>query len=253
MVTNRTPRWPTGAGRAALQAYRQLPVAARLHATVRWWSAPFPAVEAVLPATGRILEIGCGHGLFCTYIALAGTDRRVVGVDIDPAKIAQAGSVAHRLTGADLRFELATSGAVAPGPWDAIAIIDMLYLLPAAEQRNLLTAAAAQLAPGGVLLVKEMSTTPSWKARWNLIQETLAVSILGITERADKPDSATPLPGAAGKRSRFDFVAPHIMVGWLTDLGLTTSERRLDRHRLHPHHLLLGRRPGPARVRRGSG
>ena len=35
-------RRPTGAGRAALRAYRDLPAAARVHATVRWWSAPFP-------------------------------------------------------------------------------------------------------------------------------------------------------------------------------------------------------------------
>ena len=129
------PRRPTGAGRAALAAYRQTPLGTRLHATIRWWSAPFPAVEAELPRTGRILEIGCGHGLFCTYAALAGPTRTVRGVDIDAAKIALAAGVASRLPGLDLDFEVATSGAVIAGPWDAIVIIDMLYLLPAGEQR----------------------------------------------------------------------------------------------------------------------
>ena len=154
---------------------------------VRWWSAPFPAIEAALPSSGRILEIGCGHGLFCTYLALAEPAREVVGVDIDADKIAQARRSPRVLPAVRLSFEVATSGAVKTGPWDAIAIVDMLYLLPAADQRGAADRAAVeQLAPGGVLLVKEMSPTPRWKARWNVLQETLSVSILGITERADR-------------------------------------------------------------------
>jgi len=229
-MSTRSRRRPTGAGRAALRAYRGLPVSARLHATIRWWSAPFPAVESLVPRTGRILEIGCGHGLFCTYLALAAPTRTVRGSDIDEPKIGQAAAVAGELTGVDLQFEVATSGTVAPGPWDAIVIVDMLYLLPAVEQKRLLADAVAQLGPDGVLLVKEMSASPSWKARWNVLQETLSVSILGITERAD-------INGP-----RFDFVAPGVMAGWLTEMGLTTEGRRLDRHRIHPHHVLIGRR-----------
>jgi SAM-dependent methyltransferase len=268
-----TRRRPTGAGRAALHAYRVLPRSARLHAAVRWWSAPFPALEAHVPSSGRILEIGCGHGLFCTYLALAGSRRNVVGVDIDAAKIAQAQQVADRLDGVDLRFEVSSSGAVAPGPWDAIAIVDMLYLLPERAQRDLLTAAAGQLAPGGMLMIKEMSPTPRWKASWNRVQETLSVSVLGITARDDHaPDpSVGPAPtsttgghrrasgptreidqgadkgrtGADESAERFVFVSPATMAGWLRELGLDTTAIRLDRHRVHPHHLLIGRFADP--------
>jgi SAM-dependent methyltransferase len=197
-------------------------------------------VEAELPRTGRILEIGCGHGLFCTYAASAEPQRVVRGVDIDAAKIAVAAGVASRLPGLDLSFDVATSGAVAAGPWDGIVIIDMLYLLPAGEQCRLLTAAAAQLAPGGALLIKEMSSTPRWKARWNVFQETLSVSILGITERA----GSGPAGGPA--RPRFDFVGTDELAGWLRELGLSLTGRRLDRRRLHPHHLLVGTRPSSA-------
>ena len=176
--------------------------------------------------------------MFSTYLALADPGRSVVGVDIDVAKIARARAVADRLNGVDLRFVLADSGAVPAGPWDAIVVIDMLYLLPAAEQRSLLAAAVSQLAPGGIVLIKEMSPTPRWKAGWNRLQEALAVSILRITERAD---------GAGGdRRPRFDFVAPEVMAGWLQRSGLATTSRRLDRGRLHPHHLLIGRCRRPA-------
>jgi SAM-dependent methyltransferase len=212
-------------------------LADRLQTTVRWWSAPFDALDAELPTSGRILEIGCGRGLFSTFLALSHPERVVVGVDIDADKIGTARAVATGLDRVQLRFEVASSGQVEPGPWDAIAIVDMLYLLPAPAQRALVVAAAGQLAAGGVLLIKEMSTTPRWKARWNVMQETVSVSILGATARAE--------PGVAHSGSsrapHFDFVPPETMAGWLVECGLTVALTRLDRHRVHPHHLLTGR------------
>ena len=111
------------------------------------------------------------------------------------------------------------------GPWDAAVFVDVLYLLPATEQRRLITEAVAALAPGGVVVIKEMGTEPAWKVRWNTAQETLAVKVLRITEGGS-----------------FDFVAPAVMAGWLAELGLEVEARRLDAGRVHPHHLLVGRR-----------
>ena len=239
----RTPRRPDAAGRAALAAYAEQCAAVRVHARVRWFSAPFPAIASALPDTGRVLEIGCGHGLFSVYAALGSSARAVHGVDIDRDKIAVARMVADRVAG-DLEFDLAPSGSIAPGPWDAIVVVDMLYLLPAAQQRRLLTEAAGELAPGGRLVIKEMGRTPRWKAAWNTTQETLAVSVLGITERASAPGGPSPATGRRRTLARFEFVAPEVMAGWLTDTGLDTWSRRLDRGRIHPHHLLVGRRPG---------
>ncbi|MHB8275635.1 MAG: class I SAM-dependent methyltransferase, partial [Dermatophilaceae bacterium] len=173
------------------------------------------------------------------YAALSEPGRTVVGVDIDADKIGHARAAARRSAGSysgvrvagqrgadgPMSFAVAESGAVPPGPWDAIAVVDMLYLLPAVEQRRLLTKAVAELAPGGTLVVKEMGTRPRWKVRWNTWQETLSVRVLRITEG-----------------SSFDFVEPATMARWLQELGMTTTTRRLDRGRLHPHHILVGKR-----------
>ena len=78
---------------------------------------------------------------------------------------------------------------------------------------------------------------------WNRWQETLAVSVLGITERAAAP--ATEQDGV-GPEEQFAFVDPATMAGWLRDQGLWTARQRLDRRRLHPHHLLLARRSDPS-------
>lgn len=222
-------RRPDAAGRRALRLYRSASAGVRAHVTVRWFSAPFPAIVEELPATGRVLEIGCGHGLFSAYAALDGPGRDVLGVDIDGSKIDAAAAAATGVDG--LEFRLAPDGAVPDGPWDAVVFVDVLYLLGAEQQRALLLEAAGTLAPGGRLVVKEMGTRPAWKVRWNTLQETMSVKVLHITEG-----------------SSFDFVDPVSMAGWLAPLGLEVELRRLDSGRVHPHHLLVARRTDTART-----
>lgn len=217
-------RRPDAAGRAALALFRSAPAGVRAHVAIRWWSAPFRAVVRALPPAGRVVEIGCGHGLFSAYARLEAPGRDVVGVDIDAEKIAHARAAAGSTDG--LTFRVAESGAVPAGPWDAVVFVDVLYLLPADEQQRLLTESVAALAPGGVVVVKEMGSEPAWKVRWNTFQETLSVKVLRIT---------------AG--SSFDFVAPERTAAWLTELGLDVEKVRLDRGRVHPHHMLVGRAP----------
>ena len=222
-MTTTTRRRPDTAGRAALALYRSAPAGTRAHVAVRWFSAPFPAIAAALPPGGRLLEIGCGHGLFSAYAALLDPTREVLGVDIDADKI-DAAQVAARAV-EHLEIREAPDGAVPAGPWDAVVFVDVLYLLPADEQRRLLAEAVGRLAPGGRVVVKEMGTRPRWKVRWNTLQETLSVKVLRITEG-----------------SSFDFVDPVTMGGWLTELGLEVELHRLDARRVHPHHLLVARR-----------
>lgn len=219
-------RRPDRYGRAALALYRDLPLGVRGHVQLRWWSAPFPPIEAALPASGRILEIGCGHGLFSAYAAVAGPARTFRGVDIDEDKIRWARQAAAKV-GARLEFATSPSGAVPAGPWDAVVVVDVLYLLPAERQRALLEEALATVRPGGVLVVKEMAPEPRWKARWNAAQETLSVKILRITEGGGD----------------FVFVPPAEMADWLHEAGADVRLQRLDRGRLHPHHLLVAEKP----------
>lgn len=193
---------------------------------VRWRSCPFPAVAEVLPRAGRVLEVGCGHGLFAAYLALQSPDRVVAGIDIDERKIAAARRAASRAgEAARLAFELAAPGQLPNGPYDAIAVVDVLYLLGRDDQEELVTALAARLAPGGVLAIKEMDVAPRWKVLWNRFQEQLAVKVLRIT---------------AGRE--ITFVPPAVLAGWLADAGLRTELQPLHKGTVHPHHLVVGKR-----------
>ncbi|HEX6596965.1 MAG TPA: class I SAM-dependent methyltransferase, partial [Acidimicrobiales bacterium] len=193
----------------------------------RWASCPFRRVEAAVPTSGRILEVGCGYGVFSCHLALASHQRQVLGVDVDLRKVVHAQFAAKRAAarGATCEFHLAPPGEVPDGPWDAIVVVDVLYLLDPDEQAGLLHTCAEQLSLGGVLIVKEMATSPSWKARWNQLQETMAVKVLNLT---------------AG--NELTFLEPSAIGAWMREDGLVVTHQPLDHGYPHPHHLVVGAR-----------
>jgi len=214
--------------------YEGAPLPVQAHVRVRWLSCPLRSVAARVPARGRVLEVGCGHGLFSLHMALEERGRSVLGVDVDVEKVVlgqRAAKVAER-RGATVELQLAPPGEIPAGPWDAIVIVDVLYLLAAEAQFGLVATCAAELAAGGVLVVKEMDVEPAWKARWNRVQETLAVRVLRIT---------------AGET--LTFLPPSALRSWMEAEGLVVTEESLGGRYPHPHHLTIGRRPTLAEMR----
>ena len=96
------------------------------------------------------------------------------------------------------------------GPWDAITVVDVLYLLPAVAQRDLLERAAARLRRRAAPREGDGPGAPVEGARWNTAQETLAVKVVGFT---------------ASESTGFTFVPPSETASWLTAYGLTVSGR----------------------------
>ena len=210
--------------RRVLDAYDHLGRGDRFHVAVRWRSCPFPQVEAHVPRAGRILDVGCGHGLFALYLAARAPERHVVGGALDADELLSAGQAAER-AGLPVRFAQSADGVLPDGPWDVITVIDVLYLLGAEVALDLVRRAAAALAPGGVVVVKEIDLRPRWKYRLARVQEVVSTRVTRITEG----DAVA-------------FVPPDDIAGAMTAAGLTVDRQPLDRGSLHPHLLLMGRR-----------
>ena len=154
------------------RTYRAAPAGVRAHALGRFLSCPFLRVLDYLPRGGRLLDLGAGHGIFA-HLALAGGAREVVAVEPDTRK------VFHAAPAPGLRVVNGYHEAVA-GRFDAVAIFDVLYRLPAAEWDPLLAWVRERLEPGGIFLLKEIDPGHRLKALWNRAQERGA-DLLGLT------------------------------------------------------------------------
>lgn len=119
-----------------------------------------------LPATGKVLDVGCGFGLFSLYYAHWHPALRLLGVDRNPRRIALARRAGERLGLTGVRYEVgdALDFAFEPG-WDAVYMLDLVHHVPESTVRPLLARIFEALRPGARLLLKDVDTSPAYK-RW---------------------------------------------------------------------------------------
>jgi 2-polyprenyl-3-methyl-5-hydroxy-6-metoxy-1,4-benzoquinol methylase len=111
-------------------------------------------------------------------MAVASPERSILGVDPSIAKIRAAEKLAARLP--NTRFSQGTIDGLSEGGFDAITIMDVLYLLPVPEKLKILRRCRDLLAPDGRLVLKTNDTHPAWKYRWAWLQE-VAMTRIGLT------------------------------------------------------------------------
>jgi 2-polyprenyl-3-methyl-5-hydroxy-6-metoxy-1,4-benzoquinol methylase len=167
-----TPRPPRQAieapevyGRDAIgNIVRALPLVERAYSLVRF-SILRPkllsVMDLLLTDEGRILDVGCGFGLFAAYFGQTHPRRRIVGIDPDARRIGIARDVAGRLALRDHEFHVGdVRDAALEGPFDAAYMLDVMHHLPRGDQRRVLERLCGLLAPGGMLVLKDITTEP---------------------------------------------------------------------------------------------
>jgi 2-polyprenyl-6-hydroxyphenyl methylase/3-demethylubiquinone-9 3-methyltransferase len=169
---------PAEAMRRSLGRYDGQSLGIRAFVLARHLLAPLGRVLAAVPTRGRLLDVGCGHGLFANAAALGSPHRDVIGVDPSRAKIAVAQSSAVGLP--NVRFRQGTVQEIDETGFDAISILDVLYLLPIEQKLAVLRACRERIAPDGVLILKTNDTRPAWKYRVARLQEE-AMTGAGLT------------------------------------------------------------------------
>src|SRR5438552_14131994 len=119
-----------------------------------------------LPEHGPVLDVGCGFGLFSLYYAATAPRRFVRGLDMNGRRIALARRAAARL-GLDNVTYAEGDARDFKGDSEVTAayMLDIVHHIAPAAVGPLLRQLRRSLAPGGVLLVKDVDTRPAAK-RW---------------------------------------------------------------------------------------
>ncbi|HYX31745.1 MAG TPA: ChbG/HpnK family deacetylase [Oligoflexus sp.] len=139
---------------------------------LRWILTPYSAMEKRLPRAGKVLDLGCGHGLMTTLVALLDRNRQVEGWDHDTKRI----SIADKLRGGLGNLTFKQAGVLDPiqESFRAVIMVDVLHYFREDEQLQALGHAWNALEPGGVLLFREINPAAGMKSQWNRIYEKIA-------------------------------------------------------------------------------
>lgn len=201
--------------------------AQRLHLIGRYLSAPLLRTLEFVPQHARVLDIGAGHGMWPRLVAEA-RDARVVALDPDVRKMRRA------FRHPRVRFVAGYDECIR-GEFEAVALFDVLYLMPDSARDALFGRIFDRLRPGGTLLVKDLDPTRRLKAAWNRTQETISVKFLHLSR---------------GK-GLFANDAPAEVMGRMHRTGFVdVQSQRVDRWYPHAHILYVARKPISSGTRR---
>jgi cyclopropane fatty-acyl-phospholipid synthase-like methyltransferase len=209
---------------AAWRAWRSFrPAAPRTRAFLlaRMAVAPIGPMGPELRAlSGRVLSLGCGHGVVDRYVAEINPAVRIDGVDLDAGRVREAAASQDRSP--RVRVALADVTMLdAAQEYDAALAIDVLHHVPAASHAAVAEAIHRILRPGGSWIVKEMATEPRRQYLWNRLHDRIVSGSAPIYCRS--PEEMTQLLDRAG------FVVEKV--------------QRLRRLRLYPQYLVVARKP----------
>jgi len=154
--------------RELLKLYsNNIPLKYKLYTLIRCAICPFIEIEKYVPPDGKILDFGCGHGLFANLLALKSNSKDVIGIDINAQKI----NIAKRTLGVrkniDFRIGDLESCFHITGI-NCFIFIDVLNCVPVKKQKESLRRLYSILQDDGMVIIKSIQEFPNWKYWWTL-------------------------------------------------------------------------------------
>lgn len=155
--------------------YTDIELSPKIFLFLRLFFTPYQKMAAELPHTGRILDQGCGHGLFSVQLALASKERFVIGIDHDENRIDLANSVARKLS--NLEFypgSFTNKHKVEAEKFEGVALIDVLHYFSKEDQYAILKNAYDILNQGGTVVFREVNPNAGLISKINFLWEKVA-------------------------------------------------------------------------------
>jgi len=159
-----------------LRRYQKAALKTKVFLALRWWLTPYQRMADELPLEGKILDVGCGHGLLSILLAAESPKRNVIALDHDTPRIELALSASQDLPNLHSRSGSVTD-PLSPAEhlfYDGISIIDTMHYFDQPTQESILRLQWERLKPGGILVMREVEPGNGFISRWNRFYENFA-------------------------------------------------------------------------------
>ena len=156
--------------------YGNISLKTRTFLWLRNLMTPYSKMSAELPVKGRLLDWGCGHGLFTLALALDSPHREIIGIDHDSERVKLASQSLKDLKA----VQIETGSLLDPTPpselnrYDGIALIDVMHYFKLGEQKQILEDGYSRLVNGGILIFREVNPEGGIVSSWNRLYERIA-------------------------------------------------------------------------------
>jgi len=142
---------------------------------LRPYICPFDELIALVPEQSRVLDVGCGAGLFLLLLSKMDKLQSAEAFDVSgPAVAAAQAAAAHSRLRVPPRFYVrAIEEGIPSGDWSMITVVDVLHHVPPQFQESFVLEVASRVPPGGKLLIKDMVHRPAWRAAANRLHDLL--------------------------------------------------------------------------------
>lgn len=132
----------------------------------------YSALHAMLPRKGRMLHIGCGHGLATYLLHFSSEGREFTGIDVDEDKIETASNCFSKddkinfIAANALNFQFET--------YDAIILSDALAYIRPEDQKKIIEKCLNNLSAGGSIIITTKDKNSSDKNKGAILTRLLS-------------------------------------------------------------------------------
>jgi len=146
----------------------------RLFVWARWKICPFEQLVESLPNSGKMVEFGCGIGLFSNLAAVKKPGLEVTGIDENSKAIQVAQSTIRSRQNIQFLHQNAQSFKDKES-MDVVAMIDVIHHVPRKYQPQVLITARETLKPGGTLILKDIDERPRWMVGASYLHDMIQI------------------------------------------------------------------------------